>query len=118
MRACAAASAAAVASLLAIAACGGGGDDRVVVPEVAGLTMEAAFERVCASDLTLSTPEFSERGPSSNWKPGHGGIHPGVVALSTNPPAGSRVDRRTAVTVAIRSPQNVAVVLQDPFGCD
>lgn len=117
MRACAAASAVAVASLLAIAACDGG-DDRVIVPDVSRLPMETAFKRICGADLTLTAPDFTKRGPSSNWKPRPGRIHPDVVALSTNPPAGSRVDRRTAVTVAIRSPENVAVVLQDPFGCD
>lgn len=117
MRACAAASAVVVASLLAITACGGG-DYRVVVPDVAGLPIEEAFERVCANNLELARPDFSARGPSSDWTPRQGGTDPAVVALSTVPAAGTKVEHGVAITVAIRSPQNVSVVLRDPIVCD
>lgn len=102
---------------LAAAGCGGGGSEepttaaeRVTVPDLVGLTPDAAVRRLCAARLAPGAPDIVT-GPQVR------GATPAQVAArmrvtATDPPAGDRVPARTLLTLTIRTPANAAVALR------
>ncbi|MGE0026749.1 MAG: hypothetical protein AB7O78_03175 [Thermoleophilia bacterium] len=108
-----------VAGLTGVAGCSSGGSNETVqVPDLIGLTPDAAVGRMCDAGLVPGGVKAAETGARPQGTTRNRQAPLTVTVTASSPAAGTRVEAGSKVSITFRTSTRASVVIAVPVVCE